>query len=204
MTKQTPEAARRLATRVELRSATDKLTAVPYVTPDDPDRRFIDLRAHPEQIDLIGELDGRPAMREQIMLLNARSSPFFSIGCERSVSRLRRQDGSPIWKTTSYVQFAFVEPGRCEVANYVPLARALHEALEGRADSGECNRLVELEPDPIVIQPAGRRAWSMTIWTTAYALDGETSVHEWSLCMLAQTAVIESWIRLGDLDGTDI
>jgi hypothetical protein len=44
----------------------------------------------------------------------------------------------------------------------------------------------------------------MTIWTTAYALDGETSVHEWSLCMLAQTAAMAKWIRLGSLDATDI
>ncbi len=191
-----PEATRR-STRVELRPPTDKLTAVPYSTPDDPDRRFIDLRAHPEQVELIGELDGRPAMREQIMLLDARSSPFFSIGCERAVSRLRREDGSPVWKTTSYVQFAFVEQDRCEIMTYEPFVRALHAGLDCGADSDEWNRLVELEPDPIVLQPTGRRAWSLTIWTTAYALDGETSVHEWSLCMLAQTSVMRSWIRFG-------
>lgn len=196
MTRHAPEAARRLTTRVELRAPADKLTAAPYLTPDDPGRRFFDLRAHPEQIDLIGELDGRPAMREQIMLLNARSSPFFSIGCERSVSRLRRQDGSPVWKTTSYVQFAFVDAARCEITSYEPFARALHEALDGR-NTNEWNRLVELEPDPVVFQPAGRRAWSMTIWTSAFAQDCETSVHEWSLCMLAQTAVMGSWIRIG-------
>ena len=198
-----PEATRR-STRVELRPPTDKLTAVPYSTPDDPDRRFIDLRAHPEQVELIGELDGRPAMREQIMLLNARSSPFFSIGCERAVSRLRREDGSPVWKTTSHVQFAFVDPARCQIASYEPIVRALHGALDCGVESNEWNRLVELEPDPIVFQPAGRRAWSMTIWTSAYAQDGETSVHEWSLCMLAQTGVMGSWIRLGSLDATDI
>lgn len=204
MARHAPEATRRLTTRVELRAPTDKLTAVPYLTPDNPNRRFFDLRAHPEQIDLIGELDGRPALREQIMLLNARSSPFFSIGCERSVSRLRREDGSPVWKTTSYVQFAFVVPARCQIASYEPIVRALHEALDCGVESNEWNRLVELEPDPIVLQPAGRRAWSMTIWTTAYALDGETSVHEWSLCMLAQTAAMAQWIRLGSLDATDI
>lgn len=192
-----PEATRRSA-RVELRPPTDKLTAVPYSTPDDPHRRFIDLRAHPEQVELIRELDGRPAMREQVELLNARSSPFFSIGCERSVSRLRCQDGSPVWKTTSYVQFAFVDAARCQIASYEPLARAMHEVLDCGTDSESWNRLVELEPDPIVFQPAGRRAWSMTIWTSAYAQDGETSVHEWSLCMLAQASVMRSWIRLGD------
>lgn len=157
-TMHTPETTRR-STRVELRQPTDKLTAVPYSTPDDPTRRFFDLRAHPEQITLIRELDGRPALREQVELLNRPESPFMTIGCERAVSRHRQPDGSLFWKTTSYVQLASGDPARCEITSYERFARALHGALDCGAESNEWNRLVEIEPDPVVFQAAGRRAW---------------------------------------------
>lgn len=162
----------------------------------DPDRRFVDLRAHPELIEHIRELTGRAPMREQVELLNSAGSPFFSIGCESAVSEIRKLDAQPTWKCTSYVQFAFVDPASCEIENYEGLARALHEALDTKADRA-CDRLVELEPDPIALRRAERQAWSLSIWTSCYAADADSSVREWAECMDAQNVVLRSWIGKG-------
>lgn len=191
-----PPEPNRSSTRVVLCPPTSKVTAVPYSTPGDQDRRFIDLRAHPELIENIRELTGRAPMREQVELLNSADSPFFSIGCERSVSEIRKLDAQPIWKCTSYVQVAFVDPASCEIENYEGLARALHEALDTETDQ-PCDRLVELEPDPVALHHAGRRAWSLSIWTSCYAADADSSVREWAECMDAQNVVLCSWIGKG-------
>lgn len=81
-----------------------------YWTDGVPSKCWIDLRGNSDPIDLIDELDGRPAMREQIIMLNGMSSPFMTFGCACATTRLFQQGGPPAWRTSSSVQFAFVDP----------------------------------------------------------------------------------------------
>ena len=193
---QSPGVTARTTTRVRLGEPSDIVTSVPYGVDGTPSRRWIDLRENPDQIDLIDELRGRPALREQVELLNAPESPFITIACAAATNRLFQAGGPPAWRTSSSLQLVFADPARCDLDNYAPLARALLDGLGGDQNAARWSRLVELRPDPIDFQAVGRRAWSLTIQSAAYGLDGASAVHEWNLCILAQTAVFRSWSRL--------
>lgn len=91
-----PETTRLSKTRVDLVAADYyAMTTVPYSTPGDPSRCFVDVRVNPQLIDRIREPDGRADLREQVELLNESSSPFSSIGCERAESRMLPRSGRP-------------------------------------------------------------------------------------------------------------
>lgn len=201
---QSPGMTARTTTRVRLGEPSDIVTTVPYGVDGTPSRRWIDLRENPDQIDLIDELRGRPALREQVALLNAPESPFMTIACAAATARLFQHGGSPAWRTSSSLQIVFADPARCDLDNYAPLARALLDGLGGDPNATRWGRLVELRPVPVVFASAGCLGWSLTIWTSAYGLDSGTSAHEWNLCVMIQTALIRSWTRLQDLNAIEV
>jgi hypothetical protein len=198
-----PGKSRLSKTRVELVAAGDSVTTVPYWTDGDPSGCFVDLRAHPDLIDQIAELDGRPALRDQIILLNESPSPFMTIACSCVTTRLFQQSGPPAWRTSSSCTLALADPERRDIMSYGSLARALHHALGSAPSTTRWNRVVELQPAPVVFHPDGRPTWSLTIRTHGYGLDSGTAAHEWRLCMLAQNTAMASWIRLQDLHGIE-
>lgn len=187
-------------TKVRLVEASDIVTTVPNGTDGTPRPSWIDLRKNPDQIDLMEELRGRPTLREQVELLNAPESPLITIACAASTTRLFQEGGPPAWRTSSSVQLAFAAPDQCDLDNYAPLARALLDGIGGDPHATRWNRLVELRPEPVEFQAVGRRAWSVTIRTSAYGLEGAAAAHEWDLCVQIQTSVIALWVRLGTLD----
>ncbi len=198
-----PGTTRLSRTRVDLVTAGDSVTTVPYWTDGVPSECFVDLRAHPDLIDEIAELDGRPALREHIVLLNESPSPFMTIGCSCATTRLFQQAGPPAWKTSSSVLLAFVDPELRDIMSYASLACALHDALGSAPGTTRWNSVVELQPAPVVFQPAGRPALSLSIRTHGYALDSGAAVHHWSASMQAQNTAIASWSRLQDLHGIE-
>ena len=194
----------RTTTRVKLVQASDIVTTIPDGADGTPSNRWIDLRRNPDQIDLMDELRGRPTLHEQVAMLNLPAGPFMTIACEAATTRLFQHGGSPAWRTSSSLQLVFADLlARCDLDNYVPLARALLDGLGGDPNATRWSRLVELRPNPVVSPSAGRLAWSLTIRTSAYGLDSGTSAHEWNLCVMIQTALIRSWTRLQDLDGME-
>jgi hypothetical protein len=102
----------RKATRVELGEPGDVVTDVPYWMDGVPSRWWIDLRLNPDLIDVIDDLRGRPALREQIILLNQPDGPFMTIVCARATTRWFQQAGPPAWRAGSSVQFAFADQER--------------------------------------------------------------------------------------------
>lgn len=193
MTTRQPGTAARTTTRVRLVEASDIVTTVPEGAPS---RQWIDLRRSPDQIDLMDELRGRPALREQVELLNAPESPFITIACDCSTTRLFLHGGPPAWRTSSSVQFVCIDPARSGPDYYASLAQALLDGLGSDPHATRWNRVVELEPVMAVFHPDGSPAWSLSIRTHGYGLDSGTAVHEWSGCISLQTSATASWIRL--------
>ena len=193
---QSPGVTARTTTRVRLGEPSDIVTSVPYGVDGTPSRRWIDLRENPDQIDLIDELRGRPALREQVELLNAPESPFITIACDCSTTRLFLHGGPPAWRTSSSVQFVCIDPARSGPDYYASLAQALLDGLGSDPHATRWSRVVELEPVMVVFHPDGRPAWSLSIRTHGYGLDSGTAVHEWSGCIGLQTIAMASSIRL--------
>lgn len=63
-------------------SADDPVLVVPWSDPDDPARRFIDLRENPYDLDEIAEAAERPALMHALRALNAPRSPVFTAKCD--------------------------------------------------------------------------------------------------------------------------
>jgi hypothetical protein len=183
-------------TRVRLVEAGDSVTHVPHWTGGTPSRCWFDLLRNPDQVDLMDELRGRPALREQIAVLNSPESPLITIACAAAATRLFQTGGPPAWRMSSSVQLAFADPECCDLDRYTSPAQALLDGLGGDPQAARWNRLVELRPDPVEFQAVRRRARSLTIQTAAHGLDGATAVRECGLCVQIQTAAIESWTRL--------
>ncbi len=184
---------RRSTTRVRLVEAGHVVTHAPDWTDGVASRCGIDLRGNPELIDLI-ELVGRPALREQLKVLSQPFGPFMTIACSMSTTtRLFPPGGPPVWKASTSVQLEFIDRTRCTLDNYASLAHALLDGLGGDPHPTRWNRLVELRPDLVEFHPGDRAAWSLTILTSAYGLEGGAAVRELELCLHAQTAVIAAW-----------
>ena len=60
----------------------DPVVVVPWADPDDAERRFIDLRENPYDLDLIPEAVGHPALEAALRSLNAPRSPVFTAKCD--------------------------------------------------------------------------------------------------------------------------
>lgn len=180
-------------TRVRIVEPGKTVLTVPYRAGGDPRERFLDLREDPGRIDQIEGLQRRPALREQIMLLNRRDSPLMTFACTARTTRLFQQAGPPAWRTSSSVWLAFVGTARQDLRGYVALARAFLGTLDtaGRAD--RCNSVIELQPDPVVFDP-GCPVWSMQLRTSGYGLDTLTAMLEWDLCARAQTELLGTWV----------
>lgn len=60
----------------------DPVLVVPWSDPADPSRRFIDLRATPDELDWLEEPSQYPALLHALRALNAARSPVFTAKCD--------------------------------------------------------------------------------------------------------------------------
>jgi hypothetical protein len=63
-------------------AADDPVLVVPWADPSDPDRRFIDLREDPYELDHLEEAAQYPALMHALRALNATRSPVFTAKCD--------------------------------------------------------------------------------------------------------------------------
>lgn len=63
-------------------SAEDPVLVLPWFDPDDPERRFVDLREDPYEIESIPEAETYPALRNALRSLNASRSPVYTAKCD--------------------------------------------------------------------------------------------------------------------------
>jgi hypothetical protein len=63
-------------------AADDPVLVVPWADPSDPDRRFIDLRENPYDLDYLVEAEQYPALMHALRALNATRSPVFTAKCD--------------------------------------------------------------------------------------------------------------------------
>jgi hypothetical protein len=63
-------------------AADDPVLVVPWADPSDPNRRFIDLREDPYELDHLEEAAQYPALMHALRALNATRSPVFTAKCD--------------------------------------------------------------------------------------------------------------------------
>jgi len=63
---------------------------------------FRPMKGKPEKVDSIKEAQGHPALIEILKTLNAKESPFFSVGCEKHIEK----KSAPYW-VRGFVEFSY-------------------------------------------------------------------------------------------------
>jgi hypothetical protein len=93
---------------------------VPYARPesDTSSHSYINLKKHPEQIDLIPEVQDWPELKAAIIRINSVEGPFQTLGCSSWV--YHSTDGSGLLKVVSYIGFCqdSIEPNQNLSAYY--------------------------------------------------------------------------------------
>jgi hypothetical protein len=95
--------------------ADDPVLVVPWSDPDDPSRRFIDLRENPYDLDWLEEATQHPALLHALRALNAPRSPVFTAKCD--VWTLPEEDLEALRLDLDLIP----EDTPCGIASYVDL-----------------------------------------------------------------------------------
>lgn len=111
----------------------DAFKHIPYTQADRPDGghcyAFAALKgASAERIGAVAEVADCEALRSAIVRINERSTPFFTIGCEKDSAA---EDGG--WRAGGYIEFAFnYSDIVLDAANYFPLFFHFDRAMKER------------------------------------------------------------------------
>ena len=162
----------------------DKVLPIPYPPVDregSSNHGFTDLRAHPELIDQIPELEGFSELRGFIEALNSSSGPFRSLGCEKSFAPFQQEEEPQLAvKLVSYVDLGFAEvTHNFDRKNFEELVDQLHEFSKGR----EFPKYLKIEHELTRTSYAGHNAdaWSLTVWTAGFGNTEKTSRNHWAV-----------------------
>lgn len=119
---------------VELDESADRLE-IPWASPEEPTNCYYDLKAHPEQLDLIVEAQANPTLRRFLEAVNASESFFATAKCDTWTT----QEFSPAeralfpaarTKFSSYADLIFARPPfNFDRRHYEQLARRLAEQV---------------------------------------------------------------------------
>lgn len=119
---------------------------------------FIDVKAKPDLIDSLHEIEGLPNLKKLLSYFSGESSPFFSIGCGRWINQ--QSDGR--YFSRVYVEFAFNYPKIAHRVNYYSLFEAF-TADAKTAKIGTFSRC-EWRVSPISLTSQRFMISSCTIW----------------------------------------
>jgi hypothetical protein len=141
-------------------SKASNLLAVPYLrsASDSNSHSYVDLKHHPEQIDLIPEIKGWPELRVTLIEMNAPDTAFSTLGCEKAICGKPPNAG-----VSGYVQFRFED---IAIAKNPQSYRRLLDRVQERAVTGwpANDAEVDFELQSTVSDDRNEGYWSATIW----------------------------------------
>lgn len=156
-------------------------TAVPYDAVDggEEDRNygFKDLRKNPESIDEIPELADSRAFRGLIEAINLPAGRFWSLACEKALSRSDEKPGFA-WRVNGYVAVAFeFMPWNSVEEHFETFVSRASAYLDPRCPDDAIYFSAELAPTHY--READLHGWSLVLWTGAYGVDEADAKARW-------------------------
>lgn len=182
-------------------SADDPVLVVPWSDPAVPERRFVDLRENPYDLDYLEEATTHPPLMHALRALNAARSPVFTAKCDAwpmdgdELDHLRmnldhRAEEAPagfasyidlLWRERSL----FVSPHRQE--------QMLHR-LARLAAALDCPfALAEGVIRPAIVDLTGpQEGFAVSLYVKALGHDGQTAETNWASGLDAVVALLRS------------
>jgi hypothetical protein len=164
--------------------AGDDTLEIPWASPVQPELRYLDLKAHPEEIDRLEECRKYPPLADFLRRVNSATSPFRSAKCDVWTTTGLAEDEQvdfklPV-KVGGYVDLLFDRPDlNSKLEPHLQLGAKLSEIL-GRL---RVQAQMEICVRRCLFHPEGRWGYYVTVFTHAYGATPREAEEEWNRAM---------------------
>ena len=184
-------------------SADDPVLVIPWIDPADPtgNRRFIDLRENPYDLDHLPEAEQYPALMHALRALNAARSPVFTAKCDawpldpEELEHLRlnldlNADDTPAG-FASYIDILWRE--RSIFASFHQQEQLLHRLTRHSAPLDHPYAMVECVIRPALVDLTGpQEGFAVSLYVKALGPDQRTAEENWASALDAIVALLRS------------
>ena len=180
-------------------SADDPVLVVPW---SDPDRRFIDLRENPYDLDHLAEAELYPPLMHALRALNASRSPVFTAKCDAwpidaadELDRLRLELDHQADETpsgfTSYVDILWRE--RSIFASFHQHEQLLHRLDRRAAPLDHPYAMLDCVLRPAMVDLTGpQEGFAISLYVKALGHDAESAEENWSAALKDVAALLRT------------
>jgi hypothetical protein len=183
-------------------SADDAVLVVPWSDPSNADRRFIDLRENPYDLDHLPEAEQYPALMHALRALNASRSPVFTAKCDAwplddadELDRLRLEldhlaDETPAG-FTSYIDILWRE--RSIFASFHQHEQLLHRLDRRAAPLDHPYAMLDCVLRPALVDITGpQEGFAISLYVKALGHDAETAEENWAAALKDVAALLRT------------
>ena len=182
----------------ELDPDDDKLE-IPWANPEDPELRYVDLKAHPQAIATLEECRRHSPLAAMLRAINTPRSVLRSAKCDvwttSDLTDDERLDFDLPQKVGSYVDVVFDRP---EFNSDPELQVELGEKLGSALRDARVQAQMEICLRRCLFHPEERWGYYLTIFVHAYGQTQVEAEREWARAM---TAVREAWESIDWIPG---
>jgi hypothetical protein len=185
-------------------SADDPVLVVPWSDPSDStgNRRFIDLRENPYDLDHLPEAERYPALMHALRALNAARSPVFTAKCdawpldreELDALRVNLDLGADEGPAGfgSYIDMLWRE--RSLFASFHLQEQMLHRLTRHAAPLEHSYAMLDCTIRPAMIDLTGppQEGFAVSLYVKAVGHDGQTAQENWASALDAVVALLRS------------
>jgi hypothetical protein len=184
-------------------SADDPVLVIPWDDPADPtgNRRFIDLREDPYELDHLEEAAQYPALMHALRALNATRSPVFTAKCDawpldaEELEHLRvnldhTADEAPVG-FASYIDILWRE--RSVFASFHQQEQLLHRLTRHSAPLDHPYAMVDCVIRPALVDLTGpQEGFAVSLYVKALGHDQQAAEENWASALDAVVALLRS------------
>ena len=183
-------------------SADDPVLVVPWSDPSNPDRRFIDLRENPYDLDHLPEAEQHPPLMHALRALNASRSPVFTAKCDAwpiddadELDRLRLEldhlaDEAPAG-FASYIDLLWRE--RSIFASFHQHEQLLHRLERRAAPLDHPYAMLDCVLRPAMVDITGpQEGFAISLYVKALGHDAESAEDNWSAALKDVAALLRT------------
>jgi hypothetical protein len=184
-------------------SADDPVLVIPWDDPADPtgNRRFIDLREDPYELDHLEEAAQYPALMHALRALNATRSPVFTAKCDawpldaEELEHLRLNldhaaDEAPVG-FASYIDILWRE--RSVFASFHQQEQLLHRLTRHSAPLDHPYAMVDCVIRPALVDLTGpQEGFAVSLYVKALGHDQQAAEENWASALDAVVALLRS------------
>jgi hypothetical protein len=184
-------------------SSDDPVLVVPWSDPSDSsgNRRFIDLRENPYDLDHLPEVEQHPPLMHALRALNASRSPVFSAKCDawpldaEQLNDLRANldvvaDDAPAG-FGSYIDILWRE--RSLFASYHQMEQMMHRFTRHSSPLNHPNAMLDCVIRPALIDLTGpQEGFAVSLYIKALGHDSQTAEQNWASALDAVVALLRS------------